>query len=78
MKRLSILTVAVMATMLVTVFPTTVYSQEQKSYYELSKYSKWSLVAGPVLYKKAKLTRQYGDLTFENQPMLGFNTGLLY
>lgn len=64
--------------MLVTAFLKAAYSQEQKSYYELSKYSKWSLVAGPVLYNKAKLTRQYGDLTFENKPMLGFNAGLLY
>ncbi len=67
-----------MTTILVTAFLKTAYSQEQKSYYDLSKYSKWSLVAGPVLYNKAKLTPQYGDLTFENKPMLGFNAGILY
>lgn len=54
------------------------FSQEQKSYDELKSFSKWSIVAGPVLYDKAKLTPQYGDLTFENKPMLGFNVGVLY
>ncbi len=54
------------------------FSQVQKSYDELKIFSKWSIVAGPVLYDKAKLTPQYGDLTFENKPMLGFNVGVLY
>lgn len=56
----------------------TACSQEQKVYDELSKYSKWSIVAGPVLYDKAYLTPQYGELTFENKPMLGFNAGVMY
>ena len=54
------------------------FSQEQKVYSELYKYSKWSFVAGPVVYKKAELRSQYGTLTFKNKPMLGFNLGVLY
>ena len=30
------------------------------------------------LYNKAELTPQYGDMTFENKPMLGFNAGVMY
>ncbi|MCK9291066.1 MAG: hypothetical protein WCR58_10150 [Bacteroidales bacterium] len=56
----------------------TACSQEQKVYDELSKYSKWSIVAGPVLYDKAYLTPQYGEYTFENIPILGFNAGFEY
>jgi hypothetical protein len=54
------------------------FSRDQKVYSELSKFSRWSIVAGPVIYNKAELTLQYGDLTFENKPMLGFNAGILY
>lgn len=54
------------------------YTQEQKVYYELSKYSKWSIVAGPVIYDKAKLTPQYGNLSFINKSMFSYNAGLLY
>jgi hypothetical protein len=54
------------------------FSRDQKVYSELSKFSRWSIVAGPVIYNKAELTPQYGDLTFENKPMLGFNAGILY
>ncbi len=54
------------------------FSQGQKEYSELYRYSKWSFTAGPVVYDKAKLTPQYGELTFENKPMMGFNAGVLY
>ena len=68
-----VIKLAVLGLMLITAFLKTVYSQEQKVYYELSKYSKWSFVAGPVIYDKAKLTPQYGDLTFKNKSMFSFN-----
>lgn len=67
-----------MGLMLITASLKTAYSQEQKVYYELSKYSKWSLVVGPIVYNKAELTPQYGELTFKNKPMLGFNAGVMY
>jgi len=54
------------------------FAQGNKEYQSLSKYSKWSLVAGPVLYNKAKIYPQYGDYTFENRPIWGFNAGIEY
>ncbi len=36
------------------------------------------IIAGPVLYNKATITPQYGDYTFENKPILGFNAGIEY
>lgn len=72
------LKIAVLSIMFSTVFLKMSFSQGQMVYAELYKYSKWSFTTGPVLYDKAKLTPQYGDLTFENKPMLGFNVGVLY
>jgi hypothetical protein len=69
---------AVMGLILMAASLRTACSQEQKVYNELSKYSKWSIVAGPVLYDKAYLTPQYGEYTFENIPILGFNAGIEY
>jgi len=53
-------------------------SQEQSIYYELSKFSSWSIIAGPVVYNKAEITPQYGNLIIRNKPMSGFNAGALY
>lgn len=53
------------------------FSQGQRAYAEFYEYSKWSFAAGPVVYKKAELTPQYG-VTLENKPRLGFNAGVLY
>lgn len=69
---------ALLSILLSNAFLKTAFSQEQKVYNELSKFSKWSLVAGPVVYNKAELTPQYGDLTFENKSMWGFNAGVMY
>jgi hypothetical protein len=69
---------AMLSIMLSVAFLKIAFPQEQKVYYELSKFSKWRFVAGPVLYNKAELTPQYGDMTFENKPMLGFNAGVMY
>jgi len=55
-----------------------VYAQTDKEYYTLKKYRKWGIIAGPILYNRAKLEPQYGDYTFENKPMLGFNAGFEY
>ena len=55
-----------------------VYAQSNSKYSALSKYRKWGIVAGPVLYNKAKIYPQYGDNTFENKPMWGFNAGFEY
>ncbi|KAF0132009.1 MAG: hypothetical protein FD155_533 [Bacteroidetes bacterium] len=59
-------------------FVTRSFSQEQKSYDELKSFSKWSIVAGPVLFDKATLSPQYGDLSFDNKPIIGFNAGFEY
>jgi hypothetical protein len=70
--------IALLGILLSNAFLKIAFSQEQKVYYELSKYSKWSFVAGPVVYNKAELTPQYGDLSFENKSMWGFNAGVMY
>lgn len=72
------LKVAVLSILFSIAFLKMSFSQEQKEYSELFRYSKWSFTAGPVVYNKAELTPQYGDLTYENKPMLGFNAGVLY
>ncbi len=60
-----------------------VFSQETKAQFKqeysvLSEYRKWGIIAGPVLYNKAKLNAQYGDYTFKNFPSIGFNAGIEY
>jgi len=70
--------IALLGILLSNAFQNVAFSQGQKVYHELSRFSKWSIVAGPVIYNKAVLTPQYGDLTFKNRPMWGFNAGILY
>lgn len=55
-----------------------VSAQESREYYDLRAYRKWSIVAGPVLFDKATLSPQYGDLSFDNKPIIGFNAGFEY
>ena len=55
-----------------------VYAQADTEYYTLKKYRKWGIIAGPILYNRAKLEPQYGDYTFDNKPMWGFNAGFEY
>lgn len=55
-----------------------IFAQTNSKYSVLSKYRKLGIVAGPVLYNKAELEPQYGDYTFENKPMWGFNAGFEY
>lgn len=72
------LKIVVLSILFSTAFLKMSFPQGQRVYSELFKYSKWSFTAGPVIYNKAELTPQYGALTFENKPMLGFNAGVLY
>jgi hypothetical protein len=74
----SFMKVALLSVLLSNATHNTGFSQGQRIYRELSKFSKWSLVGGPIIYNKAMLTPQYGNLTFTNRPMWGFNAGLLY
>lgn len=53
-------------------------AQESREYNDLKAYRKWSIVAGPVLFDKATLSPQYGDLSFDNKPIIGFNAGFEY
>jgi len=54
------------------------FAQELNRFPALSNYSKWSIVAGPALYSKAKLYPQYGDYTFDNKLIWSFNAGIEY
>lgn len=53
-------------------------AQWNRRYEVLSRYHRLAFIAGPVVYNKAKLTPQYGDYTFTNKPIWGFNAGLEY
>ena len=53
-------------------------AQQDNTYSALKKYSNWGFVAGPVLYTKGKIEPHYGDYTFENKPIWGFNAGFEY
>ncbi|MGB4655612.1 MAG: hypothetical protein ACOXZ9_01955 [Bacteroidales bacterium] len=59
-------------------FPFMMQAQSIADYSGLEKYSKWSVFAGPVMYNKASITPQYGEYTFENLPIYGFNAGFEY
>lgn len=61
-----------------TIFPKYSFSQEDKVFPILTNYSRWSIVVGPIMYNKAKLTSQFGDYSFDNKIMTGYNFGLLY
>jgi len=60
------------------VFAPKTFGQTATEYYALKKYRKWGIVAGAILYNRAKLVPQYGEYTFENKPMWGFNAGFEY
>lgn len=68
-----------MVGLLLTIIFSSIMQAQSKTHYPiLEKYRKWSIVAGPIIYRPASLTPQYGDYTFQNKPMLGFNAGILY
>lgn len=73
-----LINVALLGILLSNAFLKPAFSQEQKVHYELSKFSKWSIIAGPVVYNKAEITPQYGNLTIESKPIWGFNAGVIY
>lgn len=60
------------------VLSTETFGQTSTEYYALKKYRKWGIVVGPILYNRAKLEPQYGEYTFENKPIWGFNAGFEY
>ena len=59
-------------------FSTELLGQTVTEYYPLKKYRKWGIVAGPILYNRATLEPRYGEYTFKNKPMLGYNAGFEY
>jgi hypothetical protein len=44
----------------------------------LSKYRKLSIIGGPALYNKGEISPQFGDYSFENKSIWGFNAGIEY
>ncbi len=50
--------------------------QSSGKYFELRKFRKLGLTAGPVLYIPARIYSQSGNYTFDNKPMWGFNAGI--
>ena len=60
------------------VFCTGAFAQKNKEYPILKKYNKLGIVAGPAAYKSAKICPEYGNYTFENKPMPGYNAGFEY
>ena len=59
-------------------FAHNIFGQNTNEYYALKKYRRWGIVAGPILYKRATLEPKYGEYTFENKPIWGFNAGFEY
>lgn len=60
------------------VFALEIFGQKGVDYPALSKYSKWSIVAGPVLYNKAGIEPQYGNYSFDNLSIPTYSYGLEY
>jgi hypothetical protein len=78
MVKYNLIIIAMVGNFLTIAFPLVIRAQQKIEYTELSKYRKWSFVAGPILYDKATLIPQYGDYTFENLKIPGFNAGFEY
>ena len=78
MGRFSLSIKTIVGGILTIVFPLITQAQQRAEYPELNEYRKWEFVAGPVLYNRATLTPQFGDYTFNNKPILGFNAGFVY
>ena len=78
MVKRSVIITTIVGLVLTIVFAPKVFSQVTTEYYALKKYHKWGIIAGPVLYNRAKLEPQYGEYTFENRPVWGFNAGFEY
>lgn len=78
MVRLSLNFKTMVGVILTIVFPLIIQAQSIAYYPVLEKYRKWSIAAGPVIYNQASITPQYGEHTFENLPIYGFNAGFEY
>lgn len=53
-------------------------NSQTRDYKELDQYSKFGILIGGTLYDKAKIEREYGELTFKNKPMPSFSFGIEY
>ncbi len=78
MVKRSVIITTIVGLVLTIVFAPKAFSQVTFEYYALKKYHKWGIITGPVLYNRAKLEPQYGEYTFENRPIWGFNAGFDY
>lgn len=56
------------------------YSQnlEKAEFPMMSKYKKWSFVAGPAWYDKGKTNPKYGDYTIKPLSLINYNAGIEY
>lgn len=68
---------------MVGVFLTIVYmksslAQSSNDFESLAKFRKWTFVAGPRLYFKARTESYYGDYTFKNRAMPSYQFGAEY
>ena len=53
-------------------------AQKPNDFESLAKFRKWTFVAGPRLYFKARTEAYYGDYTFKNRIMPGYQFGVEY
>jgi len=60
------------------VFCQMLFGQKNVKFPSLAKYSKFGIITAPVLYDRAKIYPKYGDYTFQNKPLWGFNAGFEY
>lgn len=51
---------------------------QTKRFEELEKYSRLGILIGGDLYNKAKIEREYGELTFKNLPIPSYSFGFEY
>lgn len=70
--------IAIVGLILTIAFPNATHGQQQGRYPVLKKYRKLGFIVGPALYDKGVLEPQYGNYSFENHRMPGFNAGLEY
>jgi hypothetical protein len=60
------------------VFVSSSSAQQSNDYESLAKFRKWTFVAGPRLYFKARTEAYYGDYTFKNKLIPGYQFGVEY
>ncbi len=70
-----LLKISVAGLFFIVAFGLTLFAQVSDEYPSLNKYHKFSFVTGPVLYNSAQIYPQYGNYSFQNFPIVGFNSG---